>query len=250
MPELFGLFGTGAQAPSSKPRNVRWTDTGADPEPVVSREIAAGTGKTVVYLSACNALADTMRGLGLYRTLLVTASSTGEDDKRCRANLDLFSSIFKPCGVTVMTVSAPLTAAPSGAMLVRSRTVDPTIPSPRRVEPDWIDAVNEVIDDLSKLKEDWDSYRARPIQASAVQAAKRLLADSASLNTPRPKVGPTCLGGVQIEWHRKGYDVEIDVGPEGAVSAFIQHVPSDQVLWDGRVDDLRKLPDWIKLVET
>lgn len=62
--------------------------------------------------------------------------------------------------------------------------------------------------DLSTLRAlgpDWDSYGARPISGLALRTAENLM------------VVPMSDGGVQIELHAGGANVEIVISPTGAV---------------------------------
>ena len=58
---------------------------------------------------------------------------------------------------------------------------------------------------LHELKAGWDSYGAPAIAPEAVAAAQGF------------DVVPTSAGGVQLEWHRHGCDLEIEWGPDGTV---------------------------------
>ena len=65
--------------------------------------------------------------------------------------------------------------------------------------------------DLRNLKANWDSYGAVPIDERAIQKAYeiwRLLPGRAF------QVVPTSDGGVQLEEHRDGFDIEITVNAQ------------------------------------
>src|SRR4051812_43775310 len=77
------------------------------------------------------------------------------------------------------------------------------------------DAVAEV-EDLTTLAGDWNTYGAEPVDATAATQAVRFLVDNAYAELARPAIVPLSEGGIQIEWHRGGIDLEIsfsDVEP-------------------------------------
>ena len=75
----------------------------------------------------------------------------------------------------------------------------------------WAQPVLETINYLLGLKPGWDSYGAPRIKPEVGRAAFDLLRDIMRANTPVPSIVPMGDGGVQIEWHVKGIDLEIEV---------------------------------------
>lgn len=77
--------------------------------------------------------------------------------------------------------------------------------------PGWFDAVMQGSADVLTLPANWDSYGAGPINRPIVDLdfVKRNLAAS----HPAPRVVPLSSGGRQLEWHRKGIDLEIVFEP-------------------------------------
>ena len=74
---------------------------------------------------------------------------------------------------------------------------------------------------LLGLKEGWDSYDASQIQPRAIEKAIELLLSSPrGHETPSPQVVPTSEGGLQLEWHEAGADLEIMVSPIGHLTGF------------------------------
>jgi hypothetical protein len=64
---------------------------------------------------------------------------------------------------------------------------------------------------LGALQNNWDSYGARPIESSIARAAIEFLVDALPPHAPLPTVVPTSWGGIQLEWHCRGVDLEIAV---------------------------------------
>jgi hypothetical protein len=71
------------------------------------------------------------------------------------------------------------------------------------------------LEGLLRLPAGWNSYRARPIAAQAVWGALQLLRYTMPLDAPKPAVVPTVRGGVQLEWHARGVDLEVEALPDG-----------------------------------
>jgi hypothetical protein len=65
---------------------------------------------------------------------------------------------------------------------------------------------------LLALTPGWDSYGALPVDPACALAAWHLLTAILREDSPAPAVVPTVRGGVQLEWHVKGVDLEIEVG--------------------------------------
>lgn len=79
-------------------------------------------------------------------------------------------------------------------------------------EPAWLRESLQQLQRLLRLEPDWDSYGAKPIRLSTVSFALKTLDQIAPDSLPAPAIVPTPLGGVQLEWHERGVDIEIEVG--------------------------------------
>lgn len=64
---------------------------------------------------------------------------------------------------------------------------------------------NDRLNELASLVQDWDSYGAGPIDRSALRTADALT------------FVPTPHGGIQIELHAGGIDLEIEITSTGKV---------------------------------
>ncbi len=112
--------------------------------------------------------------------------------------------------------------------------------------PAWLDPTAEALAGLLHLTPNWDSYGARAIDPVHVYAALDLLVLVMQDDTPAPAVVPTNRGGVQLEWHTRGIDLEIET-----LSLHRQHVsfedPATKDEWEGEVvSDLARLVDCIR----
>jgi hypothetical protein len=89
--------------------------------------------------------------------------------------------------------------------------------------PEWLSRTEEAIESLLTLPENWDSYDARVIEVRAVRAAIELLRSIVQLDTPQPIIVPTNRGGIQIEWHTRGIDLEIETTADREVRVLYEN---------------------------
>jgi len=62
-----------------------------------------------------------------------------------------------------------------------------------------------------RLSLNWNSYKSVRVNAQAVYGAAFLIRSLKERNGfPLPQVVPTASGGVQLEWHQNGVDLEIE----------------------------------------
>lgn len=104
--------------------------------------------------------------------------------------------------------SAPLGS--SAAVLAEQGLVT-TLPSQATIER---------ISALEGLKPGWNGHRAPAVSARALFNAKRIAQYLPSLDTIA--VVPTNRGGVQLEWHGDGLDVEIEVHSDGSATCLVE----------------------------
>jgi hypothetical protein len=81
--------------------------------------------------------------------------------------------------------------------------------------PEWLKEARETLRGFATLPEDWDSYGAKSIEPHVVDAAIEHLHRIVQHHTLKPAVVPTNRGGIQIEWHTQGVDLEIEITPNG-----------------------------------
>jgi hypothetical protein len=78
-------------------------------------------------------------------------------------------------------------------------------------ERKWQIEVQSQLIQYAKMDSGWDSYAAPPITWDASMFALNVLGDIMRPRTPIPQVVPSSVGGVQLEWHEKGVDLEIHI---------------------------------------
>jgi hypothetical protein len=82
--------------------------------------------------------------------------------------------------------------------------------------------------DLLTLPPNWDSYGAGTIDPSVVQAAMDRMNAVLRPNSPAPRVVPLSSGGLQLEWHRQGIDLEIVFDRDEALSFYYRNRASGE----------------------
>lgn len=86
----------------------------------------------------------------------------------------------------------------------------------------WFTPICKKLCELLDLPPNWDSYGALPIEPRNVAIALDILNETINTGTPRPSVVPTNQGGVQLEWHTDGIDLEVKIGPGTKVHIFFE----------------------------
>ena len=100
--------------------------------------------------------------------------------------------------------------------------------------PRWLGPTSEALNRLSSLGANWDSYGALPIDPAHLVSAIELLSLIMRESTPVPSVVPTTQGSVQLEWHTRGVDLEIEVlSPQRFIVSFEDAVNGDQ--WEREI---------------
>ncbi len=75
---------------------------------------------------------------------------------------------------------------------------------------------------MRDLKPDWDSYGSRRISEDALAIASEIH----TALTGKWQIVPVATGGVQIELHAQGIDIEIEINPDGTVEIFAEPAPT------------------------
>lgn len=111
--------------------------------------------------------------------------------------------------------------------------------------PPWVKQVGQQLQELHELGPNWTGYRASPVQDRLIETAfSDVLAAVMPDGGAVPQVVPRADGGLQIEWHHGGWDIEVTLDPLGEIWVDASSVDGDEE-WDGdftsRQDDLKAL---------
>lgn len=115
-------------------------------------------------------------------------------------------------------------------------------------DPRWLAPTVSALTRILELRDGWNSYGAPRIQRRAVNTVLELLGSSAQADSPVPIVVPTTDGGVQLEWHAWGLDVELEVSPGEAPQLFFRDRRSNEIQEDELTTDLVPLFQALKLL--
>lgn len=94
----------------------------------------------------------------------------------------------------------------------------------------WFRDVATRVSELVEMPHDWNGYGEKRPHPSAAKRVVNLL-DSIEYDGPAPEIVPLPDGGMQIEFHSKHGDIEIEVPPSGPAHVWVS--------LDSEVDDWR-----------
>lgn len=143
-------------------------------------------------------------------------------------------------GVSSFALATVPTGGPTFASLIASDFIRPT---PRVGLPDGLgretaNSLTKAIQSLFRLRQleaRWDGHSAEVLTDDACETAVRLLVALAIPAPPTAQLVPLTDGGVQLEWHAGGNDIEIEVDRSGEIHVFISAA-------DGSVELNQELP--------
>ncbi len=144
--------------------------------------------------------------------------------------------------VVVVCVTPPI----MGSRLVIDRDAVRAETSVDDDTPSWMTTVKDRITEYLSLSSGWDSYGAPPVTREAVNRIVDVLESLATSDTPTPSVAPTPEGGVQVEWHERGVDLELRSDSDGRLYAFFQDAADVELAWDDEVTDPAIAAPWFE----
>ena len=77
-------------------------------------------------------------------------------------------------------------------------------------EPDFVPFCRARLDELAKLRPDWDGEGAPAIDPKILTAAREMIESLPRFVAIRPMVVPLTSGGVQLEWHKGRTVLELE----------------------------------------
>lgn len=88
------------------------------------------------------------------------------------------------------------------------------------VSPAWLGRLKRRLKELAQLPANWDSYGATPVDPRVIAIAEDFIEWFAVDDMPPPDLFATVDGGIQMEWHIRRVNVEIEISPEGTSIYF------------------------------
>lgn len=120
---------------------------------------------------------------------------------------------------------------------------------PTGIERAILDVVMPAIErmaELVALPRGWDSRNASPVSDAALRRTLEFLLEYVADGIDCPVVVPTVRGGLQLEWHNNGVDVEVEVAPDGLVSCFAEDRRSEEPVEVGLAGNEGRIRRWLK----
>lgn len=77
--------------------------------------------------------------------------------------------------------------------------------------PSWLLSTFDRIRELVVLPTGWDGHDGRPVDIDVAAFAIQFLLQTLEPDGPAPQVVPLSYGGIQLEWHEQGIDLEVEV---------------------------------------
>ena len=132
----------------------------------------------------------------------------------------------------------------SAAIARRETGVPGTAAPVAAAAANWLDAATGRLLHLGSLQPGWDGHYGKPLDEDISTMAAALLALFDSWKAPMPAIMPLSDGGLQIEWHRKGWDIEIEMMSKGEINIFAHDISrgvEDNFPWSGNVDRVHSI---------
>lgn len=107
--------------------------------------------------------------------------------------------------------------------------------------PVWFDPVVNELVQLLKLQRGWNSYNAVPVSVDAFTSALQVLFFVMQAETPVPSMVPTTRGNIQIEWHMRGMDLEVEIIDASHFRVSYEDFQDDTIWEDKHLDNLTQL---------
>jgi hypothetical protein len=105
----------------------------------------------------------------------------------------------------------------------------------------WEEKAGDRLVELLKLSPGWDGHLAAKVSRTLVDYACNLLPRLVTPGTPLPFIAPLASGELQLEWHRNGWDLEIEIHAPGQLYAYVRELATG-IEWECHLaDDLSEL---------
>lgn len=124
---------------------------------------------------------------------------------------------------------------------LRAYTNDPDF-----IEPEWLLITLEKIQELASLGDNWDSYGACKINQKTLIKTIVVMFELLDQDCPAPSVIPIPDGNVQLEWHQKGVDIELEIHSHGLAHYYLYDLDTEEELEGVFSGDLRNINKFLQ----
>lgn len=105
--------------------------------------------------------------------------------------------------------------------------------------------VIERVVELAELPGGWNSCDANPVSATALRRTLEFLLEHVTPGVDLPAVVPTVRGGLQLEWHNNGLDVEVEIASDGPVSLFMEDTTTGETTEMNLIGNEQRMRRWL-----
>jgi hypothetical protein len=113
----------------------------------------------------------------------------------------------------------------------------------------WMSDALRAVNAFEELGPGWDGGDGPVPSTEVLQLARRIVVETAQVQIGQaPHIGPVPGGGVQIEWHLGGRDLELEILPDlslGLLAIDGERVFAQEVSIVERVPKARALVEWL-----
>ncbi|MDH4224622.1 MAG: hypothetical protein OEW12_03135 [Deltaproteobacteria bacterium] len=104
--------------------------------------------------------------------------------------------------------------------------------------------LREKINIILGLKENWDGHMGKPIHPESILFGLRLMMTVQSGISPvMPQIVPASYGGVQIEWHSKKGDLEVEIIKPFDFEVFYENAETNEFIELEGKNDFTKIKE-------
>jgi hypothetical protein len=151
-----------------------------------------------------------------------------------------------------MNYASPVTLPAPPAMerdAWHSRSSSQTFERAKPALPRWIDEIRQRVRYLIGLKQGWDGYLSAPIQTDTLSYSLSILDSVMRENSPAPFLAPVSGGGIQIEWHEGGLDIELYISQPLKAELYVEYHDGREPLEMELVSDFKQLDEALLEIE-
>ena len=132
---------------------------------------------------------------------------------------------------------------------IELRPVQPSCAALTEIMPTWMKATLKQLEEISTLERNWDSYGAPVIAPSRIAQAYNVVQSVMHDCAPPPILLPTSDGGIQIEWHTHGVDLEISLVSDADLDISFEDLREEFPSFEGvLISDVTQLVQYVRVL--
>ena len=149
--------------------------------------------------------------------------------------------------IVILAVEPPRPALAKVRIRKRGPEITAEIQARGPMPQSLVKSVGGVVD-LLGLQAGWNSYSAKPIEPRNAIRAVQLLFELLGSVTPPPIVVPTVRGGIQLEWHTQGVNIEVYINSPTDISFFAEQLGSSESTEQPLANHEDELRSWLERI--